>query len=141
MKFFHLGRGIHLHWTLHNTTEWDTDTGVRLGESRIKSLERQVCAELAANQELVIATGGGMLVDESNRALMLESGFVICLDAAPEAIEARLRNADNRPLARDWRTLLEKRKSAYAAIPIHVDTTEKTTNEVAQEIIALWQSA
>jgi shikimate kinase len=82
-----------------------------------------------------------MLVDESNRDVMLASGLVICLTAAPDAILQRLKNDPvERPLLKgDWRTLLEKRREAYAAIPNQIDTTGKTPHEIAGEIVALWQ--
>jgi shikimate kinase len=111
------------------------------GEFVFRAMERKLCVELAGQHDLVIATGGGMLVDEGNRALMLASGFVVCLDAAPEAIAARLGETEDRPLAKHWETLLEKRREVYATIPTHVDTTDKSPDEIAQEIIALWRSA
>ena len=89
----------------------------------------------------MIATGGGMLIDAENRRIMSETGFVVCLDAAPEMIEARLSLASNRPLAGDWRALLEKRRAIYAEIPVHVDTSDKTPVALAQEIIGLWRAS
>jgi shikimate kinase len=111
------------------------------GEATFRRMERQLCTELAAKTGLVIATGGGMLVDEQNRNLMLASGFVVCLDANRETLAARLRSTEERPLARNWEAILKSRREAYAAIPIHVNTTNKLPDEIAQEIIGLWQSA
>ena len=112
----------------------------RDGEAGFRALEKEVCRDLAAEKGLVIATGGGMLIDPENRALMLASGLVVCLDATVETIRRRLSGAKNRPLAADWETLFEKRREAYAAIPLHVDVTNKTPRKIAQEIIALWRS-
>jgi shikimate kinase len=112
----------------------------RDGEAGFRALEKEVCRDLAAEKRLVIATGGGMLIDPENRALMLASGLVVCLDATAETIRRRLSGSKNRPLAADWETLFEKRREAYAAIPLHVDVTNKTTHKIAQEIIALWRS-
>lgn len=111
------------------------------GESNFRHIERRMCRFLAAQQGYVVATGGGMLVDESNRDVMLASGWVVCLNAAPEAILQRLKNDPiERPLLKgDWRALLEKRREAYASIPNQVDTTGKTPDEIAGEIVALWQ--
>lgn len=111
------------------------------GEFVFRAKERQLCVELAAQQGLVIATGGGMLIDQANRALMLASAFVVCLDAAPETIQTRLANTDHRPLAANWQDVLEKRRSIYASIPIHVVTTGRTPDDIAQEIVRLWRSA
>ncbi|HVU14153.1 MAG TPA: shikimate kinase [Phototrophicaceae bacterium] len=111
------------------------------GEAAFRALEKEVCRDLTAERGLVIATGGGMLVDSENRRWMLDSGFVVCLDADPEVLDARLSGATDRPLAGDWRALLEKRHAVYAEIPIHVDTSDKTPAVLAQEIIGLWRAS
>ncbi len=107
------------------------------GEAAFRALESEVCRDLATEQGLVIATGGGMLVDPANRALLEKTGLVVCLDAAPDVIRARLQESDDRPLVANWETLFEQRRAAYAAIPAHVDTTDKSPGEIAAEIIAL----
>ncbi len=111
------------------------------GEFVFRAIERELCVELAGQQGLVIATGGGMLIDEGNRSLMLATGFVVCLDAAPEAIAERLAYTSSRPLARNWQAVLEKRHAIYATIPTHVKTTNRTPDDIAQEIVTLWRSA
>jgi shikimate kinase len=111
------------------------------GEVAFRHIERRLCRFLAAGRGLVIATGGGMLVDDGNRAVMLASGLVICLTATPDVILTRLKDeSDQRPLLRgDWRELLEQRRAAYDAIPVQIDTTDRTSEQVAQEIVELWQ--
>ncbi len=111
------------------------------GEAAFRALEKEVCRDLSEETGLVIATGGGMLIDAENRRIMSETGFVVCLDAAPEMIEARLSLASNRPLAGDWRALLEKRRAIYAEIPVHINTSDKTPAALAQEIIGLWRAS
>lgn len=113
----------------------------RDGEAGFRALENQVCRELAGQRGLVIATGGGMLVNPENRAAMLESGLVVSLDAPTEVIRERLTRTTNRPLAGDWEALYEKRRAAYAAIPYHVDVTDKTPKAIAQEIVNLWRAS
>lgn len=112
----------------------------RDGEKGFRLMERELCRYLGANSNLVIATGGGTLVDDGNREIMLASGFVVCLNATTQSITQRLAGFDNRPLFKsDWQALLQKRRAAYATIPYQVDTTDKTPEQIAQEIIALWQ--
>ncbi|MEZ4666620.1 MAG: shikimate kinase [Anaerolineae bacterium] len=115
----------------------------RQGEQGFRHVEKRMCRFLAAQGGYVISTGGGMLVDESNRDVMIASGMVICLTASPEAIISRLStDTIERPLLKgDWRGLLEKRRAAYDAIPIQIDTTEKSPEQVAEEIVQLWQTA
>lgn len=110
------------------------------GEARFRSIEARLCRFLAAQRGLVISTGGGMLVDDGNRAVMLASGLVVCLTATPEAIANRLSGDDERPLLKgDWRALLERRQAAYHAIPYQIDTTERTPEQVAHEVLELWR--
>jgi shikimate kinase len=113
------------------------------GEAAFRHIERRMCRFLAAQEGYVISTGGGMLVDEGNREVMLSSGLVVCLSATPEILLQRLQaDKAERPLLRgDWRGLLEKRRPAYEAIPCQIDTTGKTAEAVATEIIALWNNS
>lgn len=110
------------------------------GEPAFRAIEREACAEAAARSQHVIATGGGALIDPQNLAIMQQHGMVVCLNAPPEVIEARLGEDQNRPLAANWRELLAKRKTAYAAIPHQIDTTDKSPQHIAEEIMTLWQS-
>ncbi len=109
-------------------------------EPFFRAIERGLCHELALQHELVISTGGGALIDESSRQVMLESGFVVCLMASEETIETRIRQTDVRPLAGRWRELLAQRMPIYESLPHTVDTTHKTPHEVVEEILALWRS-
>lgn len=111
------------------------------GEAYFRGLEREIALELATQERVVIATGGGMLVDEVNRAALSATGFVVCLDAPPDLIEERLKHGVGRPLAQNWRELYEKRRAAYQVIPVHIDVNGKTADQLAQEIIALWRTA
>ncbi|NLD73170.1 MAG: dephospho-CoA kinase, partial [Chloroflexi bacterium] len=54
------------------------------GEATFRHYERLLCEELAQQRGLVIATGGGALVDAENRRLLGSGGLLICLDCAPE---------------------------------------------------------
>jgi shikimate kinase len=90
---------------------------------------------------LVIATGGGAIVDDDTRREMLKHGFLVCLTAAPDVIEARIQSVDIRPLAGEWRKRLEERQSIYDNLPRLVDTTAKTPEQVVEEVLSLWQNA
>ena len=69
------------------------------GEANFRHIERRVC-RLCSAQGLVIATGGGMLVDAGNRQVMLVSGLVVCLRASKKLSGAPGRC---RPIARYFR--------------------------------------
>lgn len=114
----------------------------RQGEQGFRHIERRLCRFLAAQGGYVVSTGGGMLVDDSNRDVTLASSFVICLTAAPDIIMTRLKqDTVERPLLKgDWLGLLEKRRTIYDSIPNQIDTSGKTPEQVADEIVQLWQT-
>ncbi len=114
------------------------------GEQYFRSLERSLVVELAARRNLVIAAGGGAILDPANFRRLAAAGPVICLTAAPETIAARLGAAQTRPLlaggdpARilgEIRRLLAERQPAYAAVPWQVATDGLTAAAVARRIL------
>lgn len=113
-----------------------------LGEGAFRQLERALCEELAARQGLVIATGGGALVDPLNRDALARSGILICLDCAASGLVQRLRGAEDRPMLwgddpeRRLDELLAARQAAYARIPHHLDTTDLALEAVIEAVVA-----
>jgi shikimate kinase len=87
--------------------EIEARTGVRVptifeieGEAGFRKREAQVVAELATEHDLVLATGGGVVLDPANRQVLSHSGLVIYLDAPPALLYERTRHDRNRPLLR-----------------------------------------
>ncbi len=113
------------------------------GEEAFREYERAVCKELAGRRGLVIATGGGTLVDDANRQALGPSGMLVCLDCEPTELAHRLRADEGRPML--WgkdpsarlQQLLAGRQPAYARIPYHIDTTYRSPEQIAQDVLAL----
>jgi shikimate kinase len=112
------------------------------GEPHFRGLERALVRELAAREGLVIATGGGVVLDPNNVRDYRASGLVVCLSATPQTILARVAQETHRPLlegdAKGQRilSLLAARQAHYGAIPYQVDTTSLAPQEVADRIAA-----
>ncbi len=112
------------------------------GEPHFRQLEADLCKELATRKGLIVATGGGALVSETNLRVMEQSGLVICLDCRPEVLWQRIGQSDHRPMlaARDEErfarlsALLTQRGPAYARIQRHLDVTHLSPEEAAQRI-------
>lgn len=109
------------------------------GEDGFRELESALVRELAASDNMVIATGGGALVNPENRAAF-GNAQLICLDASVDEILSRLNGAQDRPLLQgDKRArvqeLLDARRDAYGAIGFHVQTDGRTPDEIAREIV------
>ena len=68
------------------------------GEAGFRLRERDVIAELLADDGIVLSTGGGAVLLEENRTLFLERGFVVYLETSVVHQAARVRRSENRPL-------------------------------------------
>ncbi len=115
------------------------------GERYFRALEADLCRELAQRQGLVIATGGGTLVDPENRA-RFAGAFTVCLDVDAETVLRRLGDVRERPmlaggnhLAGRVEELLAARRAAYQEIAVHVDTAGLSVEEVAERIASLYR--
>jgi len=111
------------------------------GEAHFRQLESQALANILAESGQVLATGGGAVLAEINRACMLQNGCVVALQAEPEIIIARVSCDQNRPLLQGnleerVNSLMETRKHAYDFATIAIDTTELTVEQIVEEIMA-----
>lgn len=118
------------------------------GEQAFRKVEREVVAALR-DADGIIATGGGAVVDETNRALIADSGTVVWLDARPEALAARVGSGADRPMVATAKTpvravlesTLDSRSEIYTEIADHrIPTDDLSPEEVAERVEALWKS-
>ncbi len=115
------------------------------GEAYFRQLESDICVELNAWHNIVIATGGGTLVNPQNLAAVSARNLVVCLDCAPDVLWQRLAESTTRPMldADDRQSrlmaLFNERKLAYARIPHHVDTTIFDEAKILTAIENLWK--
>lgn len=112
------------------------------GEAHFRDLETAALESLRARSRCIIATGGGVVVRDANRALLRELGFVVALSANEEVIFERVSRNSRRPLLQteDPRAtvqrLLAERRPLYAeAAQLTVDTSHLTHAQIAGEII------
>jgi shikimate kinase len=118
------------------------------GEAGFRAREAEALRAASSQGRFVIATGGGIVVREENRAFMAENGWIICLEAQPETLLARMlqqkAEADPRaarPLLDDTdplekiRALKHARQSAYALADWTVHTDRLSGEQVVDEVI------
>jgi len=122
------------------------------GEKTFRKLERKVLRQACQKEKVVIATGGGTIVDSRNQELLRQTSVVICLEAKPETIYQRLLRdtlyssnpvvrpllAADDPLER-IRQLKASRQHCYAVADWTIHTDNLTLEEVSQEVIRGWQ--
>jgi len=116
------------------------------GEVRFRAMERDLVRELAGRVGLVVAAGGGAIVDPSNVREFERSGLLVCLTARPEMVLARVRDETHRPLlesgdkSRRIVELLEKRRGVYESIGFRVDTSDLSPEAAADAILTEFRS-
>ncbi|MEO5738956.1 MAG: shikimate kinase [Variovorax sp.] len=94
----------------------------REGETRFRDVEQQVIADLSANPSGVVATGGGSVLRECNRAQLHDHFHVIYLRSTPEDLFRRLRHDVKRPLLQVADPLGRLRELHSARDPLYNET-------------------
>lgn len=112
------------------------------GEKRFRSEEALMVKKVAARENLVIATGGGVVLNPENVRLLKENGILILLTADPEVIYRRVKRKKNRPLLEGSadllsriKELLAEREEAYKVAEFSVDTGKHTIEESVEQIL------
>lgn len=114
-----------------------------LGEEAFRAMERRVAEEIAADDSLVVSTGGRLMLDPTNAAVLGEQADVFCLSADVDEVIRRVTAADDaaqRPLLagpdseQRIRELLDERRGQYGQF-IQIDTTGRSPDEVVTAIL------
>lgn len=124
------------------------------GEASFRKWERDVIAELARRDKVVVSGGGGVMLQDDCRSTMLDAGLVVALDAKPETLYSRLTVATGREgaegmirpmLASDGdpleriESLKRERQWAYALAEWTVPTDNMSVEQAAHEVVRAWR--
>jgi shikimate kinase / 3-dehydroquinate synthase len=118
------------------------------GEASFRKREADMIRELTGQHGIVLATGGGAVLDPANRALLTERGTVVYLRASINSILQRTSHDKNRPLLRtpDPRKKLEElmtqrehlyREIAHLVIDTGRPNVQSMVNTILDQITAL----
>lgn len=116
------------------------------GEQGFRARETAVVRELAARENTVIALGGGAVLLEENRQLLVGRGTTVWLTASPEVIYERMKTdpltGQRRPNLtstgglQEVQDLLAQRNPLYRQVAHHrIDTEGLSPEQVAFEVI------
>lgn len=103
------------------------------GEAEFRRLEAQVIARLAAEQGAVIATGGGVILNEENMRLLRENGLLVFVDRPLEHLAV---TAD-RPLSATRELLRRRYEERYVRYCQAADVTLRAVADRAENVRAL----
>jgi len=113
----------------------------RGGEGTFRLAESRALAAVAAGGRAVVACGGGIVLDPSNRALLTSTGVVVYLEAAVETLGARVGDGEGRPLLQEGgdaqtelRALLADRDPLYRSVAEQVVDAERDAEAVAKDL-------
>lgn len=68
------------------------------GEDGFRRREAQAITELSSEDNIVLATGGGVILNPENRRRLHDTGWVVYLNVPPALLYERTRHDRNRPL-------------------------------------------
>jgi shikimate kinase len=116
------------------------------GEAAFRVLEARAVDRVAGMDHVVVATGGGTILADSNRAAMKQRGFVVLLDARPQTLAERIASSDahvsERPLLQGGDPLARiiELKAAREALYVQtadfiIQTDELTPDEVTHQVL------
>jgi len=116
------------------------------GWEAFRKMERDVIKSFSGNRSYVIATGGGVILDEENVKVMKRTGSVVWLKASAQTIQQRLSKDKITQAYRpsltqkgtfdEVRETLKKRAPYYkSAMNYGVETDEATVEDVCREIL------
>ena len=105
------------------------------GEDVFRELETQVSKELQNIDNVVISTGGGIIMNTMNVDCLKKNGIIIYLKHSFETAKKRIKKENPPPLFRDEK----KAKELYALrLPLYknyADITIKTDNKTLEDVI------
>jgi shikimate kinase len=138
-----------LRFTYHDSdADIEARTGVDIayifekeGEAGFRLREKESIERLTALEAVVVATGGGAVIDADNRRLLAERGTVVYLETSVDQQLERTRHGRHRPLLNDTdpqaklKDLMLRRAALYAEIAdLTVSTNGRRVQVVADEI-------
>lgn len=122
------------------------DIFAAFGEPVFRAAERDALAQASRRTRVVVATGGGAVLDPANWAAMRPRSAIVHLTAEPSVLIERLEAAvratpmAERPLLRGddplarLESLWQARRHLYEQADLTIDTTGKSLDALAQEI-------
>ena len=111
------------------------------GESAFRELESRMVERMTDRTGLVIATGGGTIVNPQNLEKLKRCGIVVTLTADIQTILQRVGSGEDRPMLQGEdrvariQALMDQRAHAYAQADIILDTSALNIQEAAERLM------
>jgi len=113
---------------------------IKDGEARFRELESQIATDQKNKENIVISTGGGVVINAENIKNLKVNGKIIFLKTSFLEIKKRLINIEDRPLFKNKRSaekLFKFRQKLYEKnADLIVNTDRRSVEDIAYEIIS-----
>ncbi|MCH8845410.1 MAG: shikimate kinase AroK [Proteobacteria bacterium] len=133
--------------------EIENRTGVKInlifeieGEAGFRKRESQLLEEFTSMSNIVLATGGGAVLSEGNRAILIDRGFVVYLKSDIDQLLKRTSRDNKRPLLQNAdheaviKKLLNERGPLYEEVAdLVIDTAGLSINDIITQIMSAEQ--
>lgn len=114
------------------------------GERVFRDTEAQMCRHVGSIRGVVVAVGGGAVVNPANVTSLRATGDLVWLDATPEVIAKRVGDGTDRPVLADAHDVAARVRELHGArydvyrraAALHVDTTNRSIDDIAGEILS-----
>lgn len=107
------------------------------GEAGFRRRESKLIEELAQERDIVLATGGGAVIDPENRRVLSANGTVIYLHAQVEELVARTRHDRTRPLLQTADPAARLAELHAARDPLYRDVADLIVDTGSQSVRTL----
>ena len=119
------------------------------GEEYFRRQETLKLTELSQKENLIIALGGGTIINENNFKIIKSTGKLVYLKVAPEVIYKRIKHKLDRPLFKDLvlnekpeaeflkriKDILAERNSLYESADIIIDTDKQRIGLTIDDLV------
>jgi shikimate dehydrogenase len=122
-----------------------TEIVEKYGWDKFRDIEEEVTGEIAKIDNIINASGGGIITREKNIIKLKKKGVLVWLQASIDTLVERIGKDTERPplvkgrtVQEDMEITLKERKRRYQqAADLTINTEDKTPEEVAEDIINL----
>lgn len=117
------------------------------GEKGFRIRENKMIKELTELEDVVLATGGGVILNKENRERLKENGFVVYLQCSVDRIVDRTSRSSQRPLLNvdnpreKIQSILDERESLYlSCADFVIDSGQMQSKAAVKEVLKVYES-
>jgi shikimate kinase len=113
------------------------------GEAFFREVEHAELRKASFARSAVVATGGGIVINDENMIVMKETGVMIYIKASVDALFSHLKEDSSRPLLKvadpkaKLKMLLDERRAQYEKADFVLETSALGPQAIAENVIEI----